>query len=89
MAAIQVGMLAPRTSNRVDSTDGELLGSVAPYGSARGAPSSNYLVPLPKTAIANDRIRVRLSVEEPGKPGRGPRANEVENVIPVYVPVTN
>jgi hypothetical protein len=85
---IQVGVLAPRTSIRVDSSEGELLGSVSPYGSARGAPSATYLVPLPKTAIVNGRIRVRLTVEQPEKPSRAPRADEVENVVPVYVPVT-
>jgi hypothetical protein len=85
---IQIGVLARGAVIRVSSTNGELLGSVSSYGSARGAPSPTYLVPLPKTAVVNGRIRVRLTVDEPGKPSRAPRADEVENVIPVYVPVT-
>jgi hypothetical protein len=85
---IQAGALARGAVIRVSGSDGELLGSVAPYGSARGAPSATYLVPLPKTAIVNGRIRVRLTVEQPGKPSREPHAEEVQNVVPVYVPVT-
>lgn len=85
---IQAGALAQGAVIRVSGSDGELLGSIAPYGSARGAPSATYLVPLPKTAIVNGRIRVRLTVEQPGKPSRAPRAGEVQNVVPVYVPVT-
>jgi hypothetical protein len=85
---IQVGVLGPGASITVSSSNGELLGSVAPYGSARGAPSATYLVPLPKTAIVNGRIRVQLTVEQAGKPSREPRADEVQNVVPVYVPVT-
>ena len=85
---IQAGVLAPAAVITVSGSDGKLLGSVAPYGSARGAPSATYLVPLPKTAIVNGRIRVRLTVEQPGKPSREPGAEEVQNVVPVYVPVT-
>jgi hypothetical protein len=85
---IQAGVLAPGAAIRVTGSGGELLGSVAPYGSARGAPSATYLVPLPKTAIVDGRIKVRLTIEQPGKPSRAPRADEVENVAPVYVPVT-
>jgi hypothetical protein len=85
---IQAGVLAPGSVIRVSGSDGELLGSVAPYGSARGAPSATYLVPLPKSAIVDGRIKVRLTVEQPGKPSRAPGADEVESVVPVYVPVT-
>jgi hypothetical protein len=85
---IQAGVLAPGTVIRVSSSDGKLFGSVSPYGSARNARSVTYLVPLPKTAVVDGRIRVRLTVEQPGKLGRAPRADEVENVVPVYMPIT-
>lgn len=86
---IQVGALAPGAVVRLSSSEGQLFGSVAPYGPARAAQSPSYLVPLPKTAVVNGRIRVRLTVEEPGKPSREPRADEIESVVPIYVPVTN
>lgn len=86
---IQAGVLARGASIRVSSSEGEPLGSVSPYGLSRGANSSTYLVPLPKTAVVNGRVQLRLTVEEPGKPGRVPRGNEIETVVPVYVPVTN
>ena len=87
---IQVGALLPRgASIGVRSSEGELLATVAPYGTARGARASAYLVPLPRSAIVDGRIRARLTVEEPGKPGRAPRADEVESVVAKYVPVTN
>jgi hypothetical protein len=86
---VRVGALPPRASIRVDSSEGELLGSVSPYGSVRGAPSATYLVPLPKTAVVDGRLQLRLTVEEPGKPSRAPRANEIDTVVPVYVPITN
>jgi hypothetical protein len=86
---IQAGVLAHGASIGVSSSDGELFGSVSPYGSIRGARSTTYLVPLPKTAIVNGRLQLRLTVEEPGEPSREPRANEIESVVPIYVPVTN
>jgi hypothetical protein len=67
---IQVGVLAPGAVIRVSSSDGELFGSVAPYGAARAARSATYLVPLPKTAVVNGRIQVRLTVEQPGNRDR-------------------
>jgi hypothetical protein len=85
---IQTGMLPHGAVVTVTSTKGELLGSAAPYGSARGVSSTSYLVPLPESAIINGRIRFRLMIEQPGQPGRAPRPDEVETVVPVYVPVT-
>ena len=62
---------------------GEILGSIASYGPSRG--STTITIPVPKSAITNGRLRLRLEVIEPGAPARPPLSNEVERLELVIV----
>jgi hypothetical protein len=74
---------------RVSTRDGTLLGTVSSFGAPRGREIATYAIPLPETAIASNRVRLRLEVDEPGAPVRAPRPGEVEGVDLVYVPISN
>jgi hypothetical protein len=62
---------------------GEVFGTVTPFplGSATTA-----TVPVPRTAIVDGRLQLRLQVKEPGAPPRAPRVEEVQRLDPVLVP---
>jgi hypothetical protein len=64
--------------------NGEILGGVAPF--PPGARSSTATVPVPRSAVTDGRLRLRLQVLEPGAPARPPRSGEVERVDLFLVP---
>jgi hypothetical protein len=72
----------------VRTSDGELLGTVSPFGGRRDQGGVTYTIPVPKAAIRDGRIRLRLDVHAPDGPARAPRPGEVEDVTLIYVPVT-
>jgi predicted secreted protein len=64
--------------------DGESLGAVTPY--PPGRQSNTAMVPVPRSAIVEGRLRLRLQVLEPGAPARPPRPNEVQRLDLVVTP---
>jgi hypothetical protein len=83
---IAIGTL-PRGARLVLSTEnGEILGAVAPFGPPGGRASTVATVPIPRSAMVNGRLRLRLQVVEPGAPPRAPRRSEVERLDLVVVP---
>ena len=75
----------PRGARLTLSTeDGESLGAVTPY--PPGRQSNTATVPVPRSAIVDGRLRVRLQVLEPGAPARAPRPSEVQRVELVVAP---
>ena len=69
----------PRGARLALSTEsGEILGAVAPY--APGSRSTTATVPVPRSAIVDDRLRLRVEVLEPGAPPRPPRPGEVQRL---------
>jgi hypothetical protein len=76
--AVTTGAL-PRGARLALSTEnGEILGAVAPY--APGSRSTTATVPVPRSAIVDGRLRLRLQVLEPGAPPRPPRPGEVQRL---------
>jgi len=76
--AVTTGAL-PRGARLALSTEnGEVLGAVAPY--APGSRSTTATVPVPRSAIVDGRLRLRLQVLEPGAPPRPPRPGEVQRL---------
>jgi hypothetical protein len=75
----------PRGARLTLSTeDGESLGAVTPY--PPGRQSNTATLPVPRSAIVDGRLRLRLQVLEPGAPARAPRPREVQRVELVVAP---
>src|SRR5215470_523088 len=69
----------PRGARLTLSTEGgESLGAVTPY--PPGRQSNTATVPVPRSAIVDGRLRLRLQVLEPGAPARAPQPGEVQRV---------
>jgi hypothetical protein len=76
--AVTTGAL-PRGARLALSTEnGEILGAVTPY--APGLRSTTATVPVPRSAIVDGRLRLRVQVLEPGAPPRPPRPGEVQRL---------
>jgi hypothetical protein len=76
--AVTTGAL-PRGARLALSTEhGDILGAVAPY--APGVRSTTATVPVPRSAIVDGRLRLRVEVLEPGAPPRPPRPGEVQRL---------
>jgi hypothetical protein len=86
---VSLGALPPGARLRISTKDGTPLGTAAPFGARQAQQPATYTIPLPKTAIVDGRVRLRLEVDEHGAPARAPRPGEVEDVVLIYVPVTN
>ena len=81
---ITTGQLPRGARLRLLTENGEILGGVAPFPPT--ARSTTATVPVPRSAVADGRLRLRMQVEEPGVPPRPPRPGEVERVDLFVVP---
>jgi hypothetical protein len=76
--AVTTGSLPRGARLALSTEDGEIFGAVAPY--APGSRSTTATVPVPRSAIIDGRLRLRLQVLEPGAPPRAPRPGEVQRL---------
>jgi len=76
--AVTTGSLPQGARLALSTENGEILGAVAPY--APGSRSTTATVPVPRSAIVDGRLRLRLQVLEPGAPPRPPRPGEVQRL---------
>jgi hypothetical protein len=75
---VTTGPLPPGARLALSTADGESLGAVAPYPPGRATTTAT--VPVPRSAIAGGRLRLRLQVLEPRAPPRAPRPGEVQRL---------
>jgi hypothetical protein len=76
--AVTTGALPPGARLALSTENGEILGAVAPY--APGSRSTTATVPVPRSAIVDGRLRLRVEVLEAGAPPRPPRPGEVQRL---------
>lgn len=80
---ITAGRLPPGARVELLDEQGAPYGALAVVG-PRGRATAT--VPIPRSALVNGRLRVRLRVLEPGAPPRAPRSDEIESLILVLAP---
>jgi hypothetical protein len=73
---ITTGPLPPGARLALFTENGEILGAVTPY--PPGRPSNTATVPVPRSAIVDGHLRLRLQVLEPDVPPRPLRPGEVQ-----------
>lgn len=84
---LSVGVL-PRGARVVAQTlDGEIVGTVSPFGVRPDRKAGVYTIPVPAKAIAGDRVTLRLHVLEKGVEAGGPPAKaEIEGAKLAFMP---
>ncbi len=77
----------PRGSRLVVMNEqGEILGAVYPFGVPGAGTGNTATVPVPRAALVDGHLRLRLQVIEPTRSPRAPRAEEVQRLDLVLVP---
>jgi hypothetical protein len=75
---VKTGSLPPGARVILMNEQGDILGGITQFGPSG---ERNSPVLLPRTAVIDGRVRLRVQVIEPGSPPRSPRPGEVE-VLP-------
>lgn len=76
---LQITTSLPRGARlTVRDEQGNILGAVTPFGLPRG--STTATIPIPRSVITDQRVRLHLEVSEPHAPTRPPRQSEIERL---------
>ena len=81
---VMVGRLPHGSRLVLTTASGQTLGAVTPF--PQGNQANSATIPVPRSAMANDHVPLRLQVIGPGEAARAPLPGEVEhldlNVVP-------
>jgi hypothetical protein len=77
---VQVGPIGRGRTIEVTTVSGEPLGVISPFGVRAGQDAGTYPLPVPKEAIRDGRLAIRLTISQPGGSARAPTADEVRSV---------
>lgn len=77
---VQVGAIGRGRTIEVTTASGQPLGVVSPFGVRTGQNAGTYPLPVPKHAIRDGRLSIRLTISQPGGAPRAPGADEVRGV---------
>lgn len=77
---VTLGELARGSEIILSTTAGRVVGVISPHGIRSGQESGKYTVPVPSEAIADNRVSLRLSIDQSGRSRRPATPQEVKNV---------
>ena len=77
---VQVGPIGRGRTIEVTTAAGQPLGTVSPFGVRAGQHGGTYPLPVPRDAVRDGRLSVRLTISQFGAPPRAPTAEEVRSV---------
>jgi len=77
---LKVGIIERGAEIEIMTTAGQSLGVISPFGIRSGDKAGTYTVPLPPDAISNDRVKLRLILNQYGHAKRAPTAKEVKGI---------
>jgi hypothetical protein len=81
---VSTGQLPRGARLVISDQSGKVLGAVAPF--PPGLRANTATVPVPRSAMADGRVRLDVQVVEPGVPPRAPRPGEVGRLELVPLP---
>jgi hypothetical protein len=88
VARVSVGPLKAHQRIIVRVRNGEIAGTVSPFGAQARQGPAVYTIPLPAGAAKDGEVRLLLELVEKNAPTRAPTAEEVREITLVYMPVT-
>jgi hypothetical protein len=77
---VQLGRIGRGRTIEITTASGQPLGTVSPFAVRTGHDAGTYPVPIPKDAIRDGRLSIRLTISQPGGSPRAPTAEEVRGV---------
>lgn len=77
---VKLGVIQSGAEIEIQTTSGRSLGVISPHGIRSGNEAGTYPVPVPRDAIADNRLSLRISLNRQGRPERAPTTKEVKSV---------
>ena len=88
VARVTAGPLKTHQRIIIRVRNGEIAGTVSPFGAQARQGSAVYTIPLPGDAVKDGTVRLLVEVEEKNAPTRAPTAEEVREITLAYIPAT-
>ena len=88
VARVSVGPLKAHQRIVVRIRNGEIAGTISPFGAQARQGSGVYTIPIPKNAPKDGQVRLLVEVEEKNAPTRAPTSDEVRSITLAYIAVT-
>lgn len=76
---VELGVIPRGAEIELETTSGKMLGVISPHGIRSGREAGTYTVPVPRDAICDKRLSLRLVLSFQGEK-RGPSEREVKSV---------
>ena len=76
---LKLGVLARGAEIQVETTSGRMLGVISPYGIRAGNEAGTYTMPVPRDAISNQRVSLRITLIN-NRSKRAPTTKELRTV---------
>ena len=77
---VQVGAIGRGQEIEVTTAAGQPLGVVSPFSVRAGQEAGTYPLPVPRDAVRDGYLSLRLAISQFGAPSRAPTAEEVRSV---------
>lgn len=77
---LKLGVLERGDRIEVESMSGKLLGAISPYGIRAGEEAGTYTVPVPPELVANNRVSLRIILDQHSRGKRAPTNKELRGV---------
>ncbi|MGK9235005.1 hypothetical protein KXS07_24895 [Inquilinus limosus] len=78
---VELGRVGRGQEIGVATASGRDIGVISPFGIRAGQDAGTYTLPLPREAIEDGRVVVRLTITQPGAAPRAPTGQEVRRVM--------
>ena len=89
VARVSVGPLKAHLRIIVRVRNGEIAGTISPFGAQERQGGAVFTIPLTAGAVKDGEVRLLLEVVEKDGPTRAPTSDEVRNITLAYVAVTD
>jgi hypothetical protein len=84
---LTVGVLARNERVVVRMTDGEIAGTVSPFGKRPGEKAGVFILPVPVKAVTNNKVSLRFEViAQDARAARAATRSEIEDAKLVFIP---
>ncbi|MGI8515243.1 MAG: hypothetical protein ACR2NT_08870 [Acidimicrobiia bacterium] len=86
---LSVGVLPRQARVVVRTIDGEIAGTIAPFGVRPGREAGVHTIPIPAKAVVGDKVTLRFEIlERDAQAGRFPTCAEIKEAKLVFMPVS-
>ncbi len=89
VARVSVGPIKAHLHIIVRIRNGEIAGTISPFGAQERQGGAVYTIPLPTGAVKDGEVRLLLEAVEKDAPTRAPTSEEVRNITLAYITVTD